>query len=111
MVQIYANFTLTAIQALSFAFLQAFLPHSVYKQYQKAKKYHLINDLGRPNVSSFAAYAYSASLHIDKDVCLSHGWVYSHSKEVDLYCHSANFHLTYSTCLADHKERVEFYVW
>jgi hypothetical protein len=75
---------LTAIQACSFAFMMGFLPHLAYKQYFEARHYHLINDLGRPNVTSFAAYAYSAGPHIDKDICVSHGWIVSRSEEVCL---------------------------
>jgi hypothetical protein len=82
MTQADVDLELTAIQAHSFAFLMGFLPNLAYQQFQAAKKYGLINDLGRPDVSSFAAYAYSAGLHTDNDICASHGWVFKRSKEV-----------------------------
>ena len=75
---------LTAIQALSFAFMEGFLPPWAYTQYKMAQKHLLLNDLGRPDVSSFAAYAYSAGLHLDDDICVSHGWVFSRSEKVCL---------------------------
>ena len=68
---------ITAIQARSFAFMLGFLPPWAISQFEEAKKYKLLNDLGRPNVFSFAAYAYSAGLHLDRDICISHGWVFS----------------------------------
>jgi hypothetical protein len=75
---------LTAIQAISFSFLMGFLPPRAYHRYAKAKEYGLINDLGRPDVSSFATFAYAAGVHIDQDVCMSHGWVCSRSPQVFL---------------------------
>lgn len=75
---------MTAVQALSFAFLRGFLPHSADEQYYQAKKNYLINDLGRPDVSSFAAYGYAAGLHVDRDICVSHGWVFQRSEHVCL---------------------------
>jgi hypothetical protein len=68
---------LSAIQATSFAFMMGFLLHLAYQQYHAAQHYHLLNDLERPDVSSFAVYGYSAGLHIDKGICVSHGWVFS----------------------------------
>jgi hypothetical protein len=40
-----------------------------------AKASNLINRLGRPDVSSFSTFAYSAGLHLDDDICISHGRV------------------------------------
>jgi hypothetical protein len=62
--------------------MKGFLPHLAYDQFNEAKNCLLINDLGRPDVSSFVGYGYSAGLHLDKDVCVSHGWVFKRSKEV-----------------------------
>lgn len=62
--------------------MRGFLPHLAYQQYCEAKKYGVINDLGRPDVSSFAAFGYSAGLHLDKDICVSHGWVFKRTEEV-----------------------------
>lgn len=75
---------LIAIQACSFAYMMGFLPHLAYEQYLAAESSNLINSLGRPNLSSFAAYGYSAGLHLDTDVCISHGWVFNRPKEVYL---------------------------
>ena len=83
----------TAIQVTSFAFMMEFLPKSAYDQYRAAQDYELINSLGRPDVASFAAYGYSAGPHIDKDVCVSHGWVFSRPKEVRLKCFTLRPHL------------------
>jgi hypothetical protein len=35
----------------------------------------MLNKLGRPDTSSFATYAYCASLHLDRDESVTHGWV------------------------------------
>jgi hypothetical protein len=78
------NSALTAIQSRSFEFLRGFLPHRAHQQYKAAQESLLINDLGRPNVSSFVAYAYAAGLHLDKDVCVSHGWVFERPPKVQL---------------------------
>ena len=78
------NLMLTAIQALSFAFMLGFLPPWACSQFQMAKESNLLNDLGQPNISIFTAYAYSAGLHLNWDICISHGWVFSRSEEVCL---------------------------
>jgi hypothetical protein len=88
----------------------AFLPPLAYHQYKVAREHKLINDLGTPNVSSFVAYAYSAGLHIDKDVCVSHGWVVERPSKVSLkYVHYLSF-LTQLTRFAGDKKRIELCV-
>lgn len=80
--------------------MQGFLPPWAYNQYNEAKRHHLLNDLGRPDVSSFAAYAYSAGLHLDRDICVSHGWVFNRSEQVHLIYirHFMTFHLICTSC-------------
>jgi hypothetical protein len=34
-----------------------------------------VNQLGRPDTSSFVTYAYCAGLHLDNDESVTHGWV------------------------------------
>jgi hypothetical protein len=52
-----------------------FLSPLAYYQYKMARENKLINDLSTPNVFSFVVYAYAAGLHVDDDICVSHGWV------------------------------------
>jgi hypothetical protein len=73
---------LTAIQSMSFAFMQGFLPHLADQQYKEALQFGLINRLGRLDVSSFATFGYCAGIHRDKDICVSHGWVIDRSEQV-----------------------------
>jgi hypothetical protein len=54
----------------------------------------LINKLGRPDVSSFSTFAYSAGLHLDDDNSVSHGWVLTRdTNHVSEY--SLNIHLIF----------------
>jgi hypothetical protein len=93
-----------------YGYVQGFLPHLADQQYRAAQEYGLINDLGRPEVSSFAAYGYSAGLHLDKDICTSHGWVFNRSKEV--YCiQNMSFHNFSPTHLAGSSEGVQLCLW
>ena len=81
-----------------------FLPPLAYQQYKVATENKLINDLGTPNVSSFVAYAYSAGLHVDKDICVSHGWVVERSPKVSFkYVHHSSL-LTQLMCFAGNKK-------
>jgi hypothetical protein len=75
MIKKNVNLVSIAIQARAFAFVQGFLPNVAHKQFNVAQKSNIINDFGRPNFSSFVAFAYSAGLHVDEDECVSHGWI------------------------------------
>jgi hypothetical protein len=102
---------LTAIQMHSFAFILGFLPPWANQQYNEAKWHYLLNNLGSPDVSSFAAYVYFAGLHLNRDICITHGWVINRSEKVHLiYVIFVTFYPTYMSCRFKEKNSTSFIV-
>ena len=72
--------------------MSKFLLYLAYQQFKAAKEHALINNLGRVDVLSFAAFAYSAEPYIDKDICVSYVWMFDHLEKV-LWSHLPSHHL------------------
>jgi hypothetical protein len=72
-----------SVQFVSFKYCGV---HNTYfPDYQaRAVEKKILNQLGRPNTSSFVTYAYCAGLHLDNDESVTHGWVIKRGIKVSL---------------------------